>query len=502
MKRALSFICVVALLMSIICFSAALAEGATVTMNVKFDENMLFSRYDVDLYLDSSMIKTFKHGQNFSVSFDASEGSHTIWFYDHDDRSNSGSIPITVNSDMSITCRIHCWNYQVEISELKIVEEAPSTRSLANEVTAAPPQETPVPTEPPKTETTEVETPPQSNSSPSGNGVWLDFGTATDEELEEALTKIKAEQRARLKTKIVINEETLSLAKGASAKLTAEVIDIPEGVKASKIVWETSSKEIATCQNGSVAGKGNGNATITASCTLSDGTEISGECIVTVYTPIKSMQTNVKKLNLGVGEIVDTDIVIQPNDASNTTLEWSSTDDSVVSVNSEGTVTGIGPGSAVVSASSTDGSDKKVEIAVSVTKKDDRGKRITNSDGISLTVLGFKQTRGSGYAQAEAGNTFVLIEMQIENNSSSDLTINSTFGFDAICDDYSVDYSFSADMATNNDFSINAVKPGRKVKGWKGFEVPQNWKELIVTFTPDASVWGSGDKIEFVLYNN
>ena len=120
--------------------------------------------------------------------------------------------------------------------------------------------------------------------------------------------------------------------------------------------------------------------------------------------------------------------------------------------------------------------------------KGDLGKTLTNSNGVSLTVLSFKESKGSSYAKPESGNTFLLVELQIENNSNDVISINNTFGFDAVCDDYSVDYSFSAEMATDKGLSSTDLKPGRKIKGWKAYEVPKDWKELIVTFTPNVSL--------------
>lgn len=339
-------------------------------------------------------------------------------------------------------------------------------------------------------------------SSGNGEGIYLSFDTATDEELEEAIQKIKAEQRARLKTKIVLSEESITIAKGKTVKLTAEVVDVPEDLKASRITWSTSDKNIATYQNGVVGGRGNGEATITAACTLSDGTEIYNECIVTVYTAVNSIQSASRKtIDLGVGESTTIEITVQPKDATNPAIKWESSDDSVASVNN-GVITGTGVGTATITATTVDGSEKQLAFTVKATKKDDMGKTITNSDGVALTVLNMKQTKGSDWAAAEDGNIFVLIELQIENNTTDEISINSTFGFNAYCDDYSVDYSFSADLNTNNDLSSTDLKPGRKIKGWKGFEVPKDWKELIVEFTPDASMWGSGEKIEFVIYNN
>ena len=335
-----------------------------------------------------------------------------------------------------------------------------------------------------------------------GEGVYISFGSATDEELEEAVQKIRAEQRARLKTKIVLSEESLSLVKGKVARLTAEVTGIPEGHKASKITWATSDKNTAACQNGTVTGRENGQATITASCTLTDGTEVTGECTVTVYTPVKSLQAGKKEISIGVGERASAEVTVQPKDATNTALKWESSNPSAVSVSSDGTVTGQGAGTATITASTTDGSGKEVSFRVTCTRKDDRGKTLTNSEGVALTVLDVRQTKGSGFAEADAGNIFVLVELQIENNSTGEVSVNSTFGFEAYCDDYSVDYSFSAEMNTKSSITTTDLKPGKRLKGWKGFEVPQNWKELVIRFTPDASVWGSGEKIEFVLYNS
>ena len=159
-------------------------------------------------------------------------------------------------------------------------------------------------------------------------------------------------------------------------------------------------------------------------------------------------------------------------------------------------------GTTNIAVSTTNRSEKQNNVSAKIRDEDDRGKTITNSDGVALTVLDVKQTKGSESFPAEDGNVFVLIELQIENNTSSEISINSTFGFSAICDDYNVDYSMSADINTKNSLSTTDLKSGRKIKGWKGFEIPENWKELIVTFTPDVYIFSSGEEIEFVIFNH
>ena len=337
--------------------------------------------------------------------------------------------------------------------------------------------------------------PASGESAVNESGVWLSFSSASDEDLEAALQMIRGEQRARLTTKIILSESSVSVAKGKQVKLTAEVVDVPEDQKASQITWTSSDPAVAACQHGAVSGKGNGQAVITASC------QLSAECAVTVFTPVTALQAGKKQYDLGVGESVTAEVNVQPKDASNPALRWESSDPSVASVSPEGVITGEGNGTAVITARTVDGSEKEASITIKASKKDDRGKTLSNSDGVALTVLSMKQTKGSGYSKAENGNIFVLVEMQIENNSSREISVNGIFSFEALCDDYSVDYSFSADMNTKNEIPTTDVRPGKKIKGWKGFEVPKDWKELQVTFIPDASVWGSGEKIEFVLYN-
>ncbi len=334
-------------------------------------------------------------------------------------------------------------------------------------------------------------------SSAPENGVWLDFSTATDEELEDALTKIKAEQRARLKTTIALDVSELSLAKGKNVKIVAEVKDIPEGLTASKIAWDSSDTKIATCQQGNVKAVANGTAIIKASCTLSDGTEIYNEVPVTVFTAVTGLNSNNKKFDLGVGESVETTITIQPKDASNTILDYSSSDSSVATVNASGVITAVGVGTATITATTTDGSDKSVAFTVKASKKDDKGKTKTDRAGNAVTLLSVKETKGSSYAKPESGNTFVLIELEIENKSSEDLNISSMLSFTAYCDGYTCDYSFSAVMNTSRQMD-GTIAPGKKMKGQVAYEVSKNWKEIELHVKPD---YWYGSDVEFVVYN-
>lgn len=71
---------------------------------------------------------------------------------------------------------------------------------------------------------------------------------------------------------------------------------------------------------------------------------------------------------------------VRPNDAENKSLEWSSSNTNVATV-SGGTINGITPGSCTITVSTTDGSGLSKYISVTVTKKPEPPKPVTNTSG-------------------------------------------------------------------------------------------------------------------------
>lgn len=132
MKKSLPFLwLVVMILIVFLCFNTSLAESYRIDMDVQFDRNMFFSTYDVDVFLDSVMIDTFTHGYNFTASFPVEDGNHTIWFYEHNNQSKSGSIEINTNSDATIKCHIHCYGSRIEVKDVEIDQAAHVSESIS-----------------------------------------------------------------------------------------------------------------------------------------------------------------------------------------------------------------------------------------------------------------------------------------------------------------------------------------------------------------------------------
>ena len=204
------------------------------------------------------------------------------------------------------------------------------------------------------------------------NGIFaVSLDLLTDDELLEVAAAIRAEQRSRIKTHIVFDNNDLILALGKSQRIKAIVEDLPEGEKTPKIEWTAADKAIATCNNGTVRASGAGKTTIVCSATLADGTQIDAELSVTVIIPVSSISVDKRAITLDVTKTIMPSFTIKPNNATNTELKFTSSNPSIASVDSNGKITGKGSGKATITAESMDGSGKN--ISISVTVEDNRG---------------------------------------------------------------------------------------------------------------------------------
>lgn len=119
---------------------------------------------------------------------------------------------------------------------------------------------------------------------------------------------------------------------------------------------------------------------------------------------------------------------------------------------------------------------------------------------VQVSLLGVTESTGSSYNTPNDGNIFVLCEFEITNNSTEDITVSSMLSFEAYCDDYTCSYSLSALLEKGNSNQLDGtVAAGKKFKGVIGYEVPADWQELEVRFTPDF--W-SGKDIIFTATSN
>ena len=117
-------------------------------------------------------------------------------------------------------------------------------------------------------------------------------------------------------------------------------------------------------------------------------------------------------------------------------------------------------------------------------------------NGISVKFDSCHESNGSQFNTPDDGNVFLLCEFSIDNQSDKDIAVSSIASFNAYVDDYSKNLSISAIIATDKAQLDGAVAAGKKMTGVVGYEVPKDWKEIEIRFTPDF--W-SGNEITFIV---
>ena len=146
--------------------------------------------------------------------------------------------------------------------------------------------------------------------------------------------------------------------------------------------WTSSDIAVATVANGVVTGKGAGQAIITCTAKAIDGSSYDASCTVEVLKPISSIKVEKQKVTLAAlnhtwsdrdpeyGEepfYYQTIVTILPEDATNKTLKWSSSDPFVALVKDDGMVQGWAKaGTTTIKVEATDGSGRYATFQVTV----------------------------------------------------------------------------------------------------------------------------------------
>ena len=130
------------------------------------------------------------------------------------------------------------------------------------------------------------------------------------------------------------------------------------------VTFSSSDISIADVDfNGKITARGAGTATITATTNYFT----TATCQVTVNPMLAtSISLNQSAMNLTVGSSQRLMATVMPANASNKTVTWSSSDESIATVDANGNVTGITTGLATITATTNDGSNLSTSCAVTV----------------------------------------------------------------------------------------------------------------------------------------
>jgi uncharacterized protein YjdB len=151
-------------------------------------------------------------------------------------------------------------------------------------------------------------------------------------------------------TGVSLNKTTLTLSVNATETLTATVN--PSDASNKNFTWSSSNTAVATVVNGSVTAVGVGTATITV--TTEDGGKTATCAVMVNPVEVTSVTLDQNTLSLTKGGTATLVATVNPSDASNKNITWSSSNTSVATV-ANGVVTAVSAGTAIITVTTEDG---------------------------------------------------------------------------------------------------------------------------------------------------
>ncbi len=185
----------------------------------------------------------------------------------------------------------------------------------------------------------------------------------------------------QLATGITLTPAVLSLPVGATEALSADLLGNPTNPN---VDWSVSGNAVSVNDSGVVTALAAGTATVIAAA--ADRSGVSKSCTVTVYEPVSDVSIRkggdpVSSLALNMVTETAAQLSAVTTGGSNVSLVWSSSNESVATVDATGLVSVVGAGTAVIRVTATTG-DVSVSASCNVTVR----KAVLSTDTTSMTL--------------------------------------------------------------------------------------------------------------------
>ena len=173
-------------------------------------------------------------------------------------------------------------------------------------------------------------------------------------------------------TAVELNDAELVLKIGESKQLEYSVS--PESATNQNVTWSSSDTSVATVSNsGMIQTLGVGTTTITV--TTEDG-NYTDTCELTVQ-PVLVHTINLSATNVAmkIGDVEQLSATVLPDNATDSSIVWSSGNEAVATVDAQGRVTAVAEGNTNIVATAADGSRVKGICMVTVAKKQEESEK-------------------------------------------------------------------------------------------------------------------------------
>ena len=168
-------------------------------------------------------------------------------------------------------------------------------------------------------------------------------------------------------TGVTLDKSTLSLEEGATDNLVATVA--PSTATNKAVSYASSNTDVATVDgNGQVTAVASGTANIEVTTEDGGKTATSTVTVTAKQIPVTGVTLDKPTLSLEVGATETLNATVEPNDASYKAVGFTSSDDTVATVDNDGLVTAVAPGTADITVESIADGSKTAKCTLTVTE--------------------------------------------------------------------------------------------------------------------------------------
>lgn len=164
---------------------------------------------------------------------------------------------------------------------------------------------------------------------------------------------------------IAIEEKAFALDVGNTSE-PLHVTILPENAHYQTKRFTSSDETVATVdEQGIIHALKAGKTTITVATDEPSATPQTAQVVVTVNQPVLGLSFTQNEIEIARGSELKPAITVLPDDATNPTVKWASSDKSIISIES-GTLSALKVGDAIVTVTAKDGSEQQAELKIHV----------------------------------------------------------------------------------------------------------------------------------------
>lgn len=102
--------------------STSVPENIVLFLDITNDANLVFAKYNINIYLDGTLVGTVKNGDVFTKQMDIAVGKHALKFMSASDTKIYSENEFTISKDSTLKCKLKAHEAKIEIMKGEIID--------------------------------------------------------------------------------------------------------------------------------------------------------------------------------------------------------------------------------------------------------------------------------------------------------------------------------------------------------------------------------------------